>query len=187
MTSHSLTESMQRLVDKAEIRDAICRYARGVDRGDWDLVRSGYHPDAYDAHGDYKGDIDGFIAWLDERFAEVDNSMHFLGQSLMEFAGPDLALVETYFVSRRLRSPTAEEARTLQPTDMIVREGWGRYVDRFERRDGAWRVAHRTVVLEAVSSSVGMGGKRADGPICWSNRKGADRLNELHEEIFGEG
>jgi len=177
------TSPLQRLLDKDQIRDAIARYARGVDRGDWDLVRSGYHPDAWDEHGEYKGGIDGFIAWLDQRFAGVDNSMHFLGQSLVEFAGPDLALVETYFVSRRMRPAAAAQAG---PGDGIVREGWGRYVDRFERRDGQWRVAHRTVVLEALSSAVGLGGQRTAGPQCWGSRsRGADRLDALRAQIFG--
>ena len=134
MTEPDLTPALRRLIDKDEIRDAICRYARGVDRGDWDLVRTGYHPDAYDAHGDYRGGIDGFIAWLDERFAGVDNSMHFLGQSLIEFKGPDLALVETYFVSRRLVPPTGDAAAAAGPSDAMVREGWGRCPAR-------WRLA----------------------------------------------
>lgn len=184
MKEDAMTPTLQRLVDKDQIRDAICRYARGVDRGDWDLVRSGYHPDAYDAHGDYRGGIDGFIEWLDKRFAGVDNSMHFLGQSLIEFKGPDLALVETYFVSRRLVPPAGAAAATASEADAMVREGWGRYVDRFERRNGEWRVAHRTVVLEALSSAVALGGKRtATG--SWGHRDRTDRLYELQAEMSG--
>ena len=67
------------------------------------MVRSTYHSDAHDAHGEYKCDIDGLIQWLGERFADVDNSMHFLGNCLIEFADPDHAFVETYFGSSRLR------------------------------------------------------------------------------------
>lgn len=177
-------DTLQRLIDKDQIRDAIYRYAQGVDRGDWDLVRSGYHTDAYDAHGDYQGGVDGFIEWLQQRFAGVDNSMHFLGQSLIEFASPDVALVETYFVSRRLRPSTATEQSTLNPCDTIAREGWGRYVDRFERRDGQWRVAYRTVVLEAVSSTEVRGGVRTLGTLTWGDRNGSDRLHTLRAELF---
>lgn len=178
------SSALQRLQDKDQIRDAICRYAQGVDRGDWELVRSGYHPDAFHAHGDYQGGVDGFIAWLQKRFDGVDNSMHFLGQSLMEFAGPDLALVETYFISRRLRPPTESERAKLYPGDAIARAGWGRYVDRFERREGQWRVAHRTVVIEALSSSVAHGGLRTQGPLTWGDRHGQDRLDTLRAELF---
>jgi hypothetical protein len=41
--------ALRRLLDRAQIQDATYRYARGVDRGDVGLIRSAYHPDAYDA------------------------------------------------------------------------------------------------------------------------------------------
>ena len=183
MRTDPQAQALQRLIDKDDIQDALCRYARGVDRGDWALVRSTYHPDAHDTHGDYSGPVDGLIDWLDKRFAGVDNSMHFLGNCLIEFAGPDLALVETSFVSRRLRPLTDSERQTLGPNDAICREGWGRYVDRFERRQGEWRVAHRTVVLEASSSSVALGGVRTS-PLTWGRRDTTDTLYQTRADVF---
>jgi hypothetical protein len=178
-------QALRRLLDEQQIRDAMSRYARGVDRGDWDLVRSAYHPDAHDEHGDYKGGIDGFIDWLDARFAGADNSMHFLGQMLVEFRGPDIALVETYFVSRRLSAPGERDTADTRPGDALAREAWGRYVDRFERRAGAWKVAHRTVVLEALSTALAIGGQRVPGRR-FGRRDRGDRLYEVQREIFGE-
>jgi hypothetical protein len=175
---------MQRLVDKDQIQDALKRYSRGVDRGDWDLVRSTYHRDATDEHGDFTGSVDGLIEWLDERFAGCDNSMHLLGNCLIEFAGPHLALVETYFVSRRLRPPAGDECKIAGRHDAMCREAWGRYVDRFERRDGEWRVAQRTVVIEASSTSLALGGVRTS-PLRWGRRDRSDRLYETNAEIFG--
>ena len=177
------TETLQRLADRAAIQDCMTQYSRGVDRGDWDLVRSTYHVDAYDSHGDYKGDIEGLIRWLDERFAGVDNSMHFLGNCLIEFASPDFAFVETYFASRRLRAPTAAEAATLKPGDALCREAWGRYLDHFERRDGEWRVARRIVVLEASYTSVALGGQRRPGPT-WGSRDPSDLVHSSRAELF---
>ena len=180
-------QALQRLLDKDAIYESLCRYARGVDRGDWALVRSTYHPDARDDHGSFSGDVDGLIAWLDDRFAGVDNSMHFLGNCQVEFAGPDLALVETSFASRRLRPATSEEAPQAGPQGAMCREAWGRYVDRFERRgDGVWRVAHRTVVLEAVFTSVAIGGALR-GPGTRGRRDPGDRLYEVYDELFGGG
>ena len=183
MQLSSIDKALQRLIDKDEIQDALSRYARGVDRGDWTLVRSTYHVDAYDEHGDYKGTIDGLIDWLDHRFAGVDNSMHFLGNCLIEFAGSDIALVETYFVSRRLRPPVGDERKTAGSRDAICRETWGRYVDRFERRDGGWRVAHRAVVVEASSSSLAVDGVRTSS-LTWGRRDRTDRFYQAQSEMF---
>jgi len=135
------TTALQRLIDKEQIRDAMSRYARGVDRGDTELVRSAYHDDAFDQHGAFAGHIDEFLPWVKQLLEGVDNSMHFLGQSLIEFAGPALAVVETYFVSRRLLDPVpAAYADKVGPNDLVAREGWGRYIDRFEKRNGEWKV-----------------------------------------------
>ncbi|MEI6002085.1 hypothetical protein H3V53_34635 [Paraburkholderia bengalensis] len=43
------------------------RYCRGIDRIDWDLVRTCYHPDAFDEHGSSGGGrLDGCSPRMDE-------------------------------------------------------------------------------------------------------------------------
>ena len=37
---------LARLADRLEIRDVVYRYCRGIDRREYDLVRSCYHHDA---------------------------------------------------------------------------------------------------------------------------------------------
>jgi hypothetical protein len=184
--SHPRESALLQLLDRSEIEQALHLYARAVDRSDWGAVRAAYHPDAYDDHGDYRGPVDGLITWLEKRFAAVENGMHFLGNCLVEFCGADLALVETYFVSQRLRPPTAMDGADVGQSDMICRESWGRYVDRFERRDGAWRVAHRTVVLDSAFTFVARGGVRC-GPAVWGRRGLGDHLYAARAEIFGGG
>lgn len=184
MTSN---ETLHRLADRAEIQDCLCRYAHGVDRGNWELVRATYHADATDHHGEYRGDIPGLIRWLDERFDGVDNSVHFLGNCLMEFAGRDFAFVETYFASRRLRAPTGAEQAALGPGDLMCREAWGRYLDHFERRDGHWRVASRIVVMETAYASVALGGQRTPAsPNTWASRDASDLVHRRREELFAK-
>lgn len=178
-------EAIQRLLDKDEICEVMCRYARGVDRGDVDIIRSTYHSDAYDDHVDFVGDVDGFIAWLATRFDEYDNSMHFLGNCLIEFAGADLALVETSYASRRLRAPVGDEANGLEPDDMICRQSWGRYLDRFERRNGEWRIARRTLVIDSRFNSVAKNGAKS-GSVRWGTRDQSDPMYAARAEILGE-
>lgn len=177
---------VQTMLDKVDILDVMQRYARGVDRGDMDLIRSSYHPDAYDDHVEYKGDVDGLIAWLEQRFHGVDNSTHFIGNCLIEFADEDTALVETYYNSRRIRLPTAQEAATLQPNDQICRQSWGRYIDRFERRNGEWRIAHRVVVLESRFTMVVSDAER-DAQSTWGQRDASDPYYLARSQLFGVG
>jgi hypothetical protein len=177
---------LQRVLDRSAIQDALARYARAVDRGSWAELWAVYHDDAYDDHVDYRGNVAGLIAWLEDRFAGVDNSVHLLGNCLIEFAGPDLALVETYFVSLRLRAPTDAERAEVAPGDAVCRESCGRYIDRFERRGGAWRIVHRRVVLDARFSFVAKGGAR-DGGDFWGARDGSDPLHAARALMFKGG
>ncbi len=181
------TDVLQRLADRAEIQDCLARYATAVDRGDWSGVRATYHADAVDQHGEYHGGIDGFIEWLDQRFAGVDNAMHFMGNCLIEFAAADFAFVETYFVSRRLRLPTPAEAARLGLTqvDTVCREVWGRYLDHFERREGSWKVARRQVVVETAYTSIALGGKRDPAAaVNWASRDGKDPARAFRSALF---
>lgn len=185
MSHDTHTRTLERLADRADIYDCMCRYVRGVDRGNDDLMRSAYHADAYDDHVDYKGDVEGFIKWLGHRFAPYVNSMHFIGNCFIEFAGPDLAFVETQYASRRLRAPTAEEASAIGPHDMMMRQSWGRYLDRFERRDGEWRVARRVVIVDDRFTSVAGGGAR-NTPSTWGYRGLSDPMYAFRAEVFAD-
>lgn len=148
-----------RLEDRQEIHDQAMAYARGVDRRDWALVRSVYHPDAHDDHGAYKGGVDGFVEWLERRHAFIAHSMHFVTNCLIEFAGPDQALVETYYLAQQTMGPEAGESRLMllgdqemAPDASVLMEVAGRYVDLFERRDGRWAISRRTVIFEKVNA-----------------------------------
>lgn len=151
-----MNDALQRLVDKDEIRDLMARYARGVDRADWAAVRETYHADAYDDHGDYKGGIDGFIEFASSRTGGATQVMHFLGECLIEFASPDVAVVETYFFTAHTLGPEAQRQYAAGDGRSAVQlSQYGRYVDRAERRGGVWRIAHRIVVFEATRLAVG--------------------------------
>jgi len=152
-----MTDNSARLRDRAEIQDLMARYARAVDRRDWETVRATFHSDAHDDHGEYKGGVDGFIEWVSRRHEKVTQSMHFLGNCLIEFTGPDVALVETYFIARQTYGADATAARSMIagvgiPPGPVEGEIWGRYVDLAERRQGVWLTARRTVVFEVVQA-----------------------------------
>ena len=146
-----MSDALQRLIDKDEIRDLMARYCRGVDRADWDLVRSTYHTDAFDDHGDYKGGIDGFIAFAKSRTGGATQVMHFLGECLIEFARPDVAIAETYFFTAHTLGPEAQRQYGAAGKGGPVQlSHYGRYADRVEKRAGDWRIAHRIVIFETT-------------------------------------
>jgi hypothetical protein len=133
--------SLQRLLDEEAIKKVHIRYCRGIDRMDWDLIRSCYHPDAIDDHGDYVGGIDGFIDFCKAGCPTFTSTTHFTGNQLVEIDG-DVAWAEHY--ARAFHRLPQDEQGVVK--ELVVN---CRYADRFERRDGEWRIAHRTVIVDS--------------------------------------
>ena len=59
----------------------------------------------------------------------------------------DAAVGESYVIAYQ---QTAGEA----PQDVMT---GGRYIDRYERRDGEWKISHRTFVMDWTTSSPDQG------------------------------
>lgn len=158
MTTDNNPYSPERLADRAAIYDAMCRYCRGVDRLDFETLRSAYHPDAIDNHGPYNGDIDGFVEWVRNRHQKIPFSKHLLGNMIIEFTGPDEAAVETYCTAVQRYPADARNSLTAllgdgvgagsDAVDLFV---YARYIDKVTRREGAWRIQQRNVVLDSTA------------------------------------
>jgi len=119
---------------REEIRDLLARYCRGVDRMDADLIASAYHPDAIDEHGitQFTGETVG--AGIVALMQSARFSMHHVTNQLIQLHDDDHAGCETYYVVWQ----TIPDEGGEQLLHVL-----GRYVDRLERRDGEWRIAHR--------------------------------------------
>lgn len=130
---------LQPLLDKQAIHEVLMRYCRGIDRCDADLLRDVYHPDATDDHGGFKGPAGDFVAWAIEALRRDESTTHYIANELVDLDG-DVAFAESYFfaVHRRARKDGTK-------VDLVFS---GRYVDRFERRAGTWRIADRKVVYD---------------------------------------
>jgi hypothetical protein len=145
----------ERIADRMAIQDLMYRWCRSVDRLDFDLMRSVFHPDAFDNHGAFQGGVEELVAWIQERHRNITFSAHRLGNMLIEFAGPDLALVETYLETvQRYPADGKEGLAQLSggqqgaPGAAAVLNSYVRYVDRVERRNREWRIANRVVVQD---------------------------------------
>lgn len=136
----STDERIAALLAKDEITEAIHRVARGTDRLDRDLIVSGYHPDGFDDHNSFRGGPEAFADWVLEVLPHFQATHHFLGQCRIELAG-DVAHVETYCDAHHVSHP--DDAGVVR--DMVLGL---RYVDRFERRAGEWRIARRVCAFD---------------------------------------
>ena len=131
---------LRELWDLREIERVILRLARATDRRDSEAILACYHPDAEDDHGAFRGSAAEFAAWVPQTLAIFEATQHFLSPPRIELEG-EVARCETYCTAHHLFPPEAPGGAR----DAIMGL---RYVDRFERRDGAWRIARRTCVWD---------------------------------------
>jgi hypothetical protein len=162
-------DRITQLLDKQAIYDVVMTYARAIDRLDETMLRSVFHPDSTHNHfyqgpssapereasGDDPGD---FVRFAFNVLSAYRYTHHQLGNTLVEFDSDTSARVETYFTAfHRMRAqgdPLAPDNAQETEMDYFVA---GRYLDRFELRGDAWKIAHRTgmtdwIRLEAPSS-----------------------------------
>jgi hypothetical protein len=133
-----LERQLVNLLAERDIYDVLVRYCRAVDRCDQELLSTCFHPDAVDDHGSWvctgRDSPEHIVSRLG---ADSASAMHFLGNVRIEMATDDRAYVESYLLAFRAFS---REERPHTRTRAL------RFVDRFERRDGQWRVSERVVV-----------------------------------------
>lgn len=134
-----MVDALAQLADKHAITEQIYRYCRSVDRLDVPLGHSVFHDDATADYGaNYKGTGRGAIDWICASHRQLLFHSHQVSNVLVELDG-DRAGSEAY-VTATLRME--REGRLVQM------EVWGRYCDRWSRRDGLWRIDHRDSLID---------------------------------------
>lgn len=131
------TISQQEACDREALRHLVAAYGHAIDRRDYVLLRTLYHVDGIDDHTPYYcGSADGFVDWLPTMMGNWRATMHTAMSMLFAIEG-DHAQGE---ISARAWHLTADGARQFV--------AWGRYADHYERRDGVWRFARRSFILD---------------------------------------
>ena len=128
--------NIEELLAKQEITDLVGNYMRGLDRLDKPLLRSTFFDNAETDYGFFQGGPDGFCDMAMNALREHLANHHMIGQVLIELDG-DTAYGEIYFQAFH-RIVTQGEER-----DLFIA---GRYVDRYEKREGVWKIAFRSEV-----------------------------------------
>lgn len=176
LRSFGMNEQRSEWSDRQQIHDVVLRYCRGIDRLDFDLVRSAYHPDGIDHHTGFEGTLDEYIAWVEPKLrARRGGTMHMVGNHLVELLG-DTAISETYGTSVHWGEP-ADDPRTNFTSGV-------RFIDHMEWRDGRWAIAERWATREWTRSDAGRFiPKEGAGPS--GSRDGNDPLTQLQRRLYG--
>lgn len=124
------------LLAKQEITEVLFRYCRGCDRADEDALRSCFHPDSLHFHGGFEGRSADFIDFAMQVVRPLKSSTHMVTNVMIEVTDSH-AVSECHFLAHHRRVKEGGPGEE----DMFLK---GRYLDRFERRDGAWGIVSRT-------------------------------------------
>lgn len=156
--------SLDRLIAKDAIKDCLIRYAVGIDRCDKALLDSVFWPDAACDYGTFQGRAEALVGYLVDSIPKsFVLTTHQLSNMLVTFDDAERAASQTYFNAYHeyVRGGAVTVA--------------GRYVDTHLRRDGEWRVATRTFVLDWFAGNA----EREDFPVSWSRRhRGGHKPND---------
>lgn len=129
---------IQELLDKQDIAELSYRYSRACDRLDRDLLASVYWPDGTDDHGIFTGGAPDYVEWVMDLLSGWIAVHHDNTNILIELDG-DTAYGEVHWTGYY----------TLEVNGQVMDQlAVGRYIDRYERRDGEWRIKHRTCLSD---------------------------------------
>lgn len=134
--SHS-QQTLDAVVSRQQIADLTMVYCRGVDRADAALLGQVFHADSTVVSGAFNGNGQDFAAAICALVEEAyTQTFHSIANQWIEVSG-DGAVGETYVLAVSTSKDGATDTLT-----------GGRYIDRFERREGRWAIAERSFVLD---------------------------------------
>jgi len=134
-----MEKALRELKDREAIRDCVTRNSRGNDRFDAELVASSYHVDGWHELGHQRVPGPDYGHHANEAHGAIcDVNLHNITMQTCEIDG-DVAHAESYVIGL-FADKGALTSRMLA----------GRYIDRLERRDGAWRIVLRRATVEVV-------------------------------------
>ncbi len=133
---------IQTLINRQDISDCLMRFSRGMDRFDRAIYLSAFHDDAVIAAGPFVGGAAECWDWaIPMHQAGQVLTHHVLLNNVTDIDG-ETAHSETYYQFVARNHPWEEGGG-----ETVMLAG-GRYIDRLERRDGEWRIALRTNIIE---------------------------------------
>jgi len=133
-----MSDRVSEFVSREEIRDLSRRYMRGLDRLDMVLLASVFADDATVDYGFFQGSAQDFVGFAHGALKDHIANHHMIGQMLVDVDG-DTGVGEIYFQAYHRLMADGEEQ------ELFIA---GRYVDRYVRRHGAWKILFRSEVSD---------------------------------------
>jgi hypothetical protein len=135
----SLIGATQAALAKQDIHDLIMAQARATDRRDAALLASLWHEGAMvDVGGFFTGPAAEYCGFVLQATAELKRMYHSVANEWSRVEG-DQAVAESYVIAFTTAAETSSDVDELTG---------GRYLDRFECRDGVWKFTHRSYVMD---------------------------------------
>jgi ketosteroid isomerase-like protein len=165
---------LQEMLDEFELRRLVHRYCRAVDRGDIAHLRDLYHHDATDDHGSVAtGSADELLDAITAARPYIRSMQH--NVTTVNFAiDGDTAEGEIYTIATHTFSARDRDV------DVVV---GGRYLDKYEKRDGRWKFSQRMIVTDWAHvndpSTVDL-----RHPITRDTPRGAPDANDPSHQFF---
>lgn len=158
--------------DRFAIADLAARYMRGLDRLDEALLADQFWPFAQLEYGIFSGGPADFAAFCMAALSGHDRNHHMLGQHLVDFVAPDEAYGEVYYQAWHR---TTDETRAKR--DLVIA---GRYVDRYEKHGGVWKIAYRSELVDWLRDDPAADAMLEGSPFIIGARKPDDPLYNRH-------
>lgn len=167
-----MNDRLETLLDKQDIYELSCRYMRALDRLDEKLLVSVFFEDAWCDYGFTEGSPTEFAHFAVTALSDHAANQHMIGNVLIDVEG-DEAFGEVYF--NAYHKVTGESGFE----DVIIA---GRYLDRYEKRDGTWKFAYRSELVDWSRTQPtqdsyfdlapdGLRGGRQDDPVYDKERR----------------
>lgn len=130
-----MTDTLQ---DELLIRRLVERWAVWRDAGDWERLRTVWHPDGVMMATWFQGPFEDFIRVSQEGWAQGVSILHFLGGSAIELAGERAIAMTKMTISQRGVVDGV-------PCDVVCT---GRFYDFVTKHQGEWKLLHRQPIYE---------------------------------------
>lgn len=166
--------AIEQVVAKQAIQELSGTYMRGLDRLEPSLLLGVFHSDARTDYGFYQGGVEGFVDMAIDALRDHLANHHMLGQINISLEG-DVAFGEVYFQAfHRIVDPSAGEL------DLMIA---GRYADRYECRDGVWKIAFRSELMDWARTAQAADSYFEQAPDALRGARAPDDLTCRIEEL----